>query len=687
MSSSKPHAAAPSHTVHAAARTPALAALALLAGLIAGCSGSSARSVITGPVGTSNTVALSSSTGTTQLQQGAKLDLAATVANDTNNKGVTWTLVGPGTLSAATTTKVTYTAPTGVTGIVTPVVIAVAVADTTQSSQATLVVLGKPVIPAITFFPGNEGTPYNAAITVSGGLSPYTWKLNSGTLPDGVTLSTTATTAYTTLSGTPTKGKAAGTYNFQVQATDTNKVVVTADLTLVINAAEACLLNGHYATLYTGFAGTQPTVGGAAMSVNSSGTVAGYQDYSTSGSSGKTSSETLTGTCTTRTANNGTLAITGTAWKPQLDYAVTTALDTGRVQLMNGGDSTSASGLVAKQDTTAFNLTALAGSYAFGLQGVDGNGAHMGLVGAMTLGTGGVISSGHADASGANAAADAALTGDLGAPDANGRGLATLSVGSQNYHFAYYIVDANRLLLVSIESAASGARLAGEATRQAAGGFGAASLSGPAVMSLWGRQASVASPLSLIELARLSNANAVAGTVDLVVDTADRQAATFMLAATGAAYTVRTADGRTTLSYTNAGKTRSFVAYLDGPSNGYVLEPASGTGNAGVLEAQTAGPFSTSATGLFVAGTQYAQDAGPIVLLPSVHLSAGSISSTYASGYFGIDLNTGRAAGTFTVTGVGTTVAVLYQVTAHKMVLMQLGTTTHSAALIWLGSQ
>lgn len=670
-----------------------LAILALLGALASGCSGSSARSVITGPVGTSNTVALSTSTGSTQLQQGTKLDLTASVANDTASKGVTWTLTGPGTLSAITTTKVTYTAPTGITGTVTPVVTATSIADTTQSSQATLAVLGKPVIEATTLFPGNEGTPYSAAITVSGGLSPFTWTKVSGTLPDGITLGTTATTAFTTLSGTPTKGKAAGTYTLQVKAVDKNKAEATIDLTLVIKTAEACLLSGHYATLYAGFKGTQPTVGAAAMSVNSTGAIAGYQDYSVSGGSGTTNSESITGTCTTRTSNNGTLAITGSAWKPQLDFATTTAvLDStlfmkdGRVQLMNGGDSTSASGLLAEQDSTAFNLAALAGSFAFGVQGVDGTGKHMGIVGAMTLGTGGVISAGHADASGATSAVDAVLTGDLGAPDANGRGLATLSLGSQNYHFAYYVLDANRLLLVSIESAASGARLAGVATRQA-GGLGATSLAGPAVMTLWGRYPNVASPLSVIELARLSNANTVGGTVDVILDTSDRQAATFSQDAPGSAYTVRASDGRTTLSYTKSGTTRSFVAYLDGPSNGYVIEPASATGIAGVLEAQIAAPFSTTVPGLFVAGTQYAQDAGPIALLPSVHLSAGSISSTYASGYFGIDLATGRAAGTFTVTGIGTTAAVLYQVNAHKMVMMQLGTTNRSAALMWLGSQ
>ena len=58
------------------------------------------------------------------------------------------------------------------------------------------------------------GTFYTTAFTATGGTSPYTFSLFSGTPPSGLLLS-----ADGTLSGTPT---AAGTFTFAVQASATN---------------------------------------------------------------------------------------------------------------------------------------------------------------------------------------------------------------------------------------------------------------------------------------------------------------------------------------------------------------------------------------------------------------------------------------------------------------------------------
>ncbi|MGA9750840.1 MAG: Ig domain-containing protein, partial [Acidobacteriota bacterium] len=59
---------------------------------------------------------------------------------------------------------------------------------------------------------GTSGLPYSQTITASGGTSPYSFAVTSGTLPAGITLSSSGT-----LSGTPT---VPGTYNFTVTATD-----------------------------------------------------------------------------------------------------------------------------------------------------------------------------------------------------------------------------------------------------------------------------------------------------------------------------------------------------------------------------------------------------------------------------------------------------------------------------------
>ena len=57
--------------------------------------------------------------------------------------------------------------------------------------------------PTITSFPtlvGSVNQPYSQGITVSGGLSPYTFILTSGALPSGLSLATSTGV----ISGTPT---------------------------------------------------------------------------------------------------------------------------------------------------------------------------------------------------------------------------------------------------------------------------------------------------------------------------------------------------------------------------------------------------------------------------------------------------------------------------------------------------
>jgi hypothetical protein len=653
-------------------------AVALLV-LIAGCSGS-ARAVGTPAVGTSAGVVLTSSTNTTQLQQGTSLTLTATVGVDPNSEGVTWVLSGLGTLTAMTKTSVLYTAPaTGVVGTTTPTITATAIHDATETSTATMVVLGTPVIVAPILFPANVNSPYGAGLVVSGGKAPFVWAQGTGTLPPGITLGVTSTTSITSFSGTPT---AAGTYTFQVKATDSNTpaIVSTVNVTIVVKAAAACLLEGQYALVYTGFDSNNMTVSAASLNVSATGTITGYHDFSTTTTP---VAETLTGTCTTRISNNGLLTLTGTANSPRYDYAVTTALTRGRIQLDNGGDTQSGTGFFQKQDPTAFEQTALAGNFAFGTLGAQTDGTRLGLVGALAIDAGGTVT-GHVDANGSSALTDAVLAGVLGAPDTNGRGTLTLTAtatgGNQTFHFAYYIVNANRLLLVTTDAAP---RMAGYMTRQT-GTFDNTSLANPAILSLWGA-AKVAAPKSVMTLARLSAANATTGAVVLHLDVASELTASFdeNTGATNGTYAVG-ADGRATFGFGAGTSARHFVVYLDSAANGYVLEQGSAVGNSGILEPQAAGPFTSTVPGFFVSGTQYPEDVAPMVLMPSVSIANGVISASAGTGYFALDTATGRSIGTATITGSGQSLFVMYVVNPNRVVLFRTGALNRSATMDWL---
>ena len=101
------------------------------------------------------------------------------------------------------------------------------------ASQSYSLVVSPPSCPTITLAPatlpsGGVGTAYGQTLTASGGTAPYTFSLTAGTLPPGLTLAGSGL-----LSGVPT---AAGSYGFDVTATDAAGCTGSASYALVINA-------------------------------------------------------------------------------------------------------------------------------------------------------------------------------------------------------------------------------------------------------------------------------------------------------------------------------------------------------------------------------------------------------------------------------------------------------------------
>ena len=88
-----------------------------------------------------------------------------------------------------------------------------------------------PVLPA-----GTANAPYSAQLTASGGWPGYTWSVKSGSLPDGVTLSTAGA-----LLGTPTVATTSG---FTVQVTDSIGSAATIALTITVGGGIVLVQQG-----------------------------------------------------------------------------------------------------------------------------------------------------------------------------------------------------------------------------------------------------------------------------------------------------------------------------------------------------------------------------------------------------------------------------------------------------------
>ena len=154
---------------------------------------------------------------------------------------------------------------------------------------------------------GTVGQPYSQPVTATGGAPPYSWSVISGSLPPGLTLSTSGTPS-ATLSGAPTTQ---GTYNFTVQATDSAAGTDTQALSITIAAAPALTIT---TTSLPGGTVGQPY----SQSVTATG---GTTPYSWSVVSGSlppglalsptgTPSATLSGTPTTEGTYNFTVQVT-----------------------------------------------------------------------------------------------------------------------------------------------------------------------------------------------------------------------------------------------------------------------------------------------------------------------------------------------------------------------------------------
>jgi YVTN family beta-propeller protein len=174
------------------------------------------------------------------------------------------------------------------------------------------------------------GQSYSQTNVAGGGTSPYTYSVSAGTLPAGITLSTSAGT----VSGTPTT---AGPFSYTIEVTDsgspaqtatqaTNGTITPATLTLAATASATTQVGQAYSQTNVAGGGTSPytyslsagTLPAGTTLNTSTGTVSGMPSaagtfaytigVTDSGSPAQTATQTLSGTIAP-----ATLTLTATA--------------------------------------------------------------------------------------------------------------------------------------------------------------------------------------------------------------------------------------------------------------------------------------------------------------------------------------------------------------------------------------
>jgi hypothetical protein len=203
-----------------------LCLISLLAlAMMQGC-GSSPASSSQSLSASSVTVAVSPSKAS--MDAGASETFKATVTDDSTASGVSWAVTGGATLTAESTSSVTLTAP-ATAGTVK--LTATSKANVSKSATVSITVAAKPQIQATRLANGVSGKPYDASLSVTGGVAPVKWSIIAGGLPPGLTLDG----AMNSIVGTPTTP---GTYDFTLQIVDSSTPPQTTRLaqTIVIYA-------------------------------------------------------------------------------------------------------------------------------------------------------------------------------------------------------------------------------------------------------------------------------------------------------------------------------------------------------------------------------------------------------------------------------------------------------------------
>jgi hypothetical protein len=694
------------------------------------------------------------STSTITINQGQSQAIAASVSNDPSNEGVTWSLTGGGTLINPTKTSVTYQAPATLQGNITASITATSIENSSISAGLSITVDAVLTITTTSLPVGSLGVPYSGVVNAGGATGTFTWTLTAGTLPAGLSLSSSTSNSIV-ISGTPTalgtsnftlevtdangnsasqalsltinpapplsvatrslsagtvgvsysqtlqpaSGKApyawaitagslpagltltgavisgfpttVGTSNFTVQVTDSTTPTpqtASAALSITVNPSTAnnALLNGNYAFLVSGFSPNGLFLAAGSFVADGAGSISdGIID--TNDPSGPQVAEAFTGSYSIGSSDLGTMALT-----VPLGVSRTFALAVmanGNAKLIEFDDKTGtgtrSSGVLLKQNTSAFSPAQILGSYAFGFSGADVAGARHAQAGAMQADGVSHFTNGLLDANDAGVVQNVTFTGTFtGISSVTGRGTATISIAGQGTtSYSFYIVSATQLLFMEIDQGSG--QLSGSMLQQAQ-----PSLNGTSVL-----QTSALSGVAAQSQVGLFSPN---GGGDFTLNTDENSGGTLSTPTCLGTYTgPDPSTGRTVLTYSGTACSPS-VLYTVSTNQAFVLGTDANV-TFGFVENQTGGPFTTaSLSGTYAGGSlapvatsastqvdiEVADGVSVVNFTTDSSTSAGLGQNLTSSGTYTLPTNNSRG----TITVGGTQTEIFYMVSPAEVI-------------------